>query len=63
MGIEVTGVLGLIWLLIIIWAIVQVAKSPAGGVVKLLWILLLLFLPLIGLILWLLLGPKPVRSM
>lgn len=58
MGIEVTGVLGLIWLLIIIWAVIKVAQSPAGGVTKLLWILLLLFLPVIGLILWLLLGPK-----
>ncbi len=59
MGVEVSGLLGLIWLIIIIWAVIQVAQSPAGGVSKLLWILLLLFLPLIGLILWLLLGPKP----
>ena len=58
MGVEVSGLLGLIWLVIIIWAVIQVAQSPAGGVSKLLWILLLLFLPLIGLILWFLLGPK-----
>lgn len=62
MGIEVGGLLGLLWLLVVIWAVVQVAKSPAGGVVKLLWILLLLFLPLVGLILWFLLGPKPVKG-
>ena len=58
MGIEVGGILGFIWLLIIIWAIVKVAQSRAGGLAKLLWILLLLFVPLLGLILWLLLGPK-----
>lgn len=58
MGVEVGGLLGLIWLIIIIWAIIKVAKSSAGPVPKLLWILLLLFLPVIGLILWLLLGPK-----
>ncbi|SHM31754.1 PLDc N-terminal domain-containing protein [Vreelandella subglaciescola] len=58
MGIEVGGLLGLIWLIILIWAIVKVAKSPAGGISKLLWILVLLFFPLIGLIIWLLLGPK-----
>ncbi len=58
MGIEVTGILGLIWLLIIIWAIIKVASSSAGTGAKLLWILLLLFVPLLGLILWLLLGPK-----
>lgn len=58
MGLEVGGLLGLIWLIIVIWAIVKVAKSPAGPVPKLLWILLLLFMPVLGLILWLLLGPK-----
>ncbi|APX94397.1 hypothetical protein BWR19_16435 [Halomonas sp. 1513] len=58
MGIEVGGLLGLIWLIIVIWAVVKVAKSSAGPVAKLLWILILLFFPLIGLIFWLLLGPK-----
>jgi len=58
MGIEVGGLLGLIWLIIVIWAIVKVAKSPAGGLAKLIWILVLLFFPLIGLIVWLLFGPK-----
>jgi len=58
MGIEVGGLLGLIWLIIVIWAIVKVAKSSAGAIAKLLWILILLFFPLVGLIIWLLLGPK-----
>ena len=58
MGVEVGGLLGLIWLVIVIWAIVKVAKSPAGPSPKLLWILILLFMPVFGLILWLLLGPK-----
>lgn len=58
MGIEVGGLLGLIWLIILVWAIVKVAKSTAGGIAKLLWILVLLFFPLVGLIAWLLLGPK-----
>lgn len=58
MGIEIGGLLGLIWLLIVIWAIVKVAKSSAGALPKVLWILLLLFMPLVGFILWLLLGPK-----
>ncbi|MFC3282751.1 PLDc N-terminal domain-containing protein [Litchfieldella rifensis] len=58
MGIEVGGLLGLIWLVIVIWAIVKTAKSSAGPIAKLLWILILLFFPLVGLIIWLLLGPK-----
>ena len=58
MGIVVGGLLGLIWLIIVVWAIVKVAKSPAGPVAKLLWIIVLLLFPLVGLIVWLLMGPK-----
>lgn len=58
MGIEVGGLLGLIWLIIVIWAIVKVVKSPAGGLAKVLWILVLLLFPLVGLIIWFLFGPK-----
>lgn len=58
MGIEVAGLLGLIWLIIVIWAVIKTAQSHAGPVAKVLWILILLFFPLIGLIIWLLLGPK-----
>ena len=58
MGIEVGGLLGLIWLVIVIWAVIKCANSSAGGVAKVLWILILLFMPVLGLILWLLLGPK-----
>lgn len=58
MGIEVGGLLGLIWLIILVWAIVKVAKSSAGGLAKVLWILGLLIFPLVGLIVWLLFGPK-----
>lgn len=58
MGIEVGGVLGLILLGLVIWAIIHVvgsATSPGG---KVLWILLLLFLPLLGFIIWLVAGPR-----
>ncbi|WP_199227984.1 PLDc N-terminal domain-containing protein [Haliea alexandrii] len=34
------------------------AKSPAGGLAKLLWILLLRLAPVVGLVIWLLTGPK-----
>ncbi|QIB66646.1 PLDc N-terminal domain-containing protein [Kineobactrum salinum] len=58
MDVQVGGLLGLIWLAIIIWAIVKCAQSNAGTGAKVLWILLLLLMPVLGLILWLLLGPK-----
>ena len=52
------GLLSLIWLIIVIWAIVKVAKSGASTLAKVIWIIVLIFFPLIGLILWLLFGPK-----
>lgn len=55
MGIEVGG---LILLVLNIWAIISIIRSPSGIGGKILWILLVLILPLLGFILWLLLGPK-----
>ncbi len=58
MNVEVGGVLGLIWLALVIWAIIKVVKSSASDLAKVLWILLLLLAPVVGFIIWLLLGPK-----
>lgn len=58
MGIEVGGILGLIILILDVWAIVRTIGSSAGTGSKVLWIVIILLLPVLGLILWLLLGPK-----
>ncbi|SHF33941.1 Phospholipase_D-nuclease N-terminal [Modicisalibacter ilicicola DSM 19980] len=58
LGNALGGLLSLIWLIIVIWAIVKVAKSGASTLAKVIWIIVLIFFPLIGLILWLLFGPK-----
>ena len=58
MGIEVGGILGLIILIANIWAIVNVFGSSATTGAKVLWILLILLLPVIGLIIWLIAGPR-----
>lgn len=58
MGIEVGGILGLIVLALDIWAIVNVIGSAASTGAKVLWILLVLLLPILGLIIWLLAGPR-----
>ena len=58
MGIEVGGILGLIVLILDIWAIVKTLGSSAGTGAKVLWIVIILVLPVLGLILWLLLGPR-----
>ncbi len=58
MGVEVSGILGLIILALDIWAIIRIFDSGAGTGTKVLWILMILLLPVLGLILWLLLGPR-----
>jgi len=61
MGIEVSGILGFILLVADIWAIVSVFQSRTTTGKKVLWIVLVLILPVIGLILWFLAGPKPEK--
>ena len=58
MGIEVTGFLGLLLLIADVWAIVRIVQSAAGTGSKVIWIVLILLLPLLGLLLWLVFGPK-----
>jgi len=58
MGLEVGGLFWLVVFAIDIWVIVQIVQSPSVTGKKLLWVLIILLLPLVGLLLWLLFGPK-----
>ena len=62
MGIEVTGIFGLLLLVLNVWAIVSTIGSAASTGRKVLWIVLILILPLLGFIVWFLLGPKKVSA-
>jgi len=53
------GLLGFVILVLDIYAILQIAQSSAGNGKKALWIAIVIFLPIAGLIVWYLLGPKP----
>jgi hypothetical protein len=58
MSIEVGGFLGLIHLILTVYAIVKIVQSGAGTGSKVIWIVLILLLPVLGLILWFLFGPS-----
>lgn len=58
MGIEVGGVFGLLILIADIYAIVKTLQSNASTGSKVVWIVIVLLLPIIGLIAWFLFGPK-----
>jgi len=57
---DLTGLLGLIILILDIWAIIKTIDSGSTTGTKVLWIVLILILPVLGFILWLILGPRRV---
>lgn len=56
------GILGLLILAGDIWAIINIFQSSASNEKKLLWILVVVLLPLLGLILWFFLGPRDRKA-
>jgi hypothetical protein len=52
------GLVGLIIVALDIWAIVKTLGSSASDAAKIIWTLVILVLPLIGLIAWALAGPR-----
>ena len=58
MGSTFNSLIGLIILALDIWAIINVFKSGASTGAKVLWILLILLLPGLGLIIWAIAGPR-----
>jgi hypothetical protein len=54
---DLTGIGSLVILVLDIYAIVMILQSPAKGIEKLVWSLVVFFLPLIGLVIWYFAGP------
>ena len=61
MSVEVTGIGGFILLALDIWAIISVIGSRASTGGKVIWVLVILFLPLLGFLAWLFFGPRSAR--
>jgi len=62
MNIGYNGLWGLLVLAGDIWAIINISQSSASNGKKLVWILVVLLLPLLGLIIWFFAGPRSGRS-
>lgn len=58
MGSTFNGLVGLIILALDIWAILNVIKSSSEVAAKVLWILLIALLPVVGLVIWAIAGPR-----
>ncbi len=62
MNMGYNGLWGVLVLAGDIWAIINIFQSGASNEKKLLWILVVILLPLLGLILWYFLGPRQGRA-
>jgi len=62
MNIGYNGLWGLLILIGDIWAIINILQSSATSGKKLLWVVVVVLLPLLGLILWFFLGPRGGRA-
>lgn len=56
------GILGFIILILDIWAIVSIVTSDRETGAKVLWTVLVLILPIIGFVIWLIVGPRAKKS-
>lgn len=62
MGIEVGGIFGLLILIADVWAIINVIGSGASTTAKVVWTIVILVLPVLGLIIWFFAGPRSARA-
>ena len=56
------GLLGLLILIGDVWAIINIFQSSASSEKKLVWTVVVIVLPLLGLILWYFMGPRTGRA-
>ncbi|MEE2525822.1 PLD nuclease N-terminal domain-containing protein [Hyphobacterium sp. HN65] len=63
LGFELGGPIALLVLVFDVYAILQTARSNAGSVPRVLWIVFILVAPIIGFLFWLFLGPREQRSL
>ena len=54
----ISGLVGIVILALDIWAILNVVQGKGDNGKKVLWILLIVLLPVLGLVIWALAGPR-----
>ncbi len=55
---EIGGIFGLLILVADVWAILNIFQSSADTLKKVIWIVLVLALPLLGVVAWYFAGPR-----
>ena len=62
MSVEINGILGLLLLIAIVYALIQIVQSSASTGRKVLWSVPVLVFPLIGVIIWFFIGPREGKA-
>jgi len=62
MNFGMNGLWGLLVLAADVWAILNISQSSASNQKKLVWILVVLLLPVLGVIAWFFMGPRSGKS-
>lgn len=62
MSLGYNSLLGVLILVADIWAIINIFQSSVSNEKKLIWIIVVVLLPVLGLILWFFLGPRDRTS-
>ncbi|MCG6872590.1 MAG: PLDc N-terminal domain-containing protein [Gammaproteobacteria bacterium] len=52
------GLLGFIHLVLVVWAVINIVQSRNSNGSKVLWTVLVIMVPVVGILLWLLFGPR-----
>jgi succinate dehydrogenase/fumarate reductase cytochrome b subunit len=62
MSLGYNSLLGVLILVADIWAIINIFQSSVSNEKKLIWIIVVVLLPVLGLILWFFLGPRDRKA-
>lgn len=62
MDFGIGGLFGLLILIADIWAIINIVRSSASTGSKILWTIIIVVLPLLGLIIWFFAGPRSAQT-
>jgi len=62
MSLGYNSLLGVLILVADIWAIINIFQSSVSNEKKLIWIIVVVLLPVLGLVLWFFLGPRDRKS-
>jgi uncharacterized membrane protein YagU involved in acid resistance len=55
---ELSGIFGFIFFVLDVWAIIRIWNSKAEDLHKAVWIAVVVFMPLLGFLIWWFVGPK-----